>query len=171
MWRISRIALCLAMFLALGTTLIAVAQPAHAQPDNPDCDPASLIAELTNVKSTGDKTQDLAALKALSERISAQTVACEGYSFAGEGDKVFGPFTFPDNTTYRVKISTKASISVVAIPMEGECGFLGFVMAEFNLQPEPRTFEDVFEAKQGCRATIKVVGVGSDWTVTLEPMN
>lgn len=168
---ISRIGLCLAILLLAGTTLVVVPQPAYAQPDNPDCDPASLIAELTNVKSTGDKTQDLAALKTLSERISAQTIACEGYSFAGEADKVFGPFTFPDNTTYRVKISTKASISVVAVPMEGDCGFLGFVMAEFNLQPEPRTFEDVFEAKRGCRATIKVVGVGSDWTVTMEPMN
>jgi hypothetical protein len=142
----------------------------HAQPVGA-CAPAALIEKLAQLRPTGDNAKDIGVLTVIESQIAAVRVACAGQAltFTGEADKAFGPLDFPKGT-YRVSATSTAALAVSVITVSGDCGYLALLSTTFEILPEPRTLEDVFQAGEACRAMVKVTGVGPAWEVTFTPV-
>jgi hypothetical protein len=129
------------------------------------CDPAAVIQQASQLKSTGDAKKDMALLTDLSKAISAANVVCNGYTFTGKGSKVLDPFDLPKGT-YRMKLDWPSQDAMLAqLDSVGDDFCIGVT--------NDKKREERVTASNGCRAVIQINTLGQDeatWTVTLEPL-
>src|SRR5436190_20452880 len=113
--------------LALAIVLLCAVLPlvpftqATAQTEKPKCDPGTVIKAANELKGSGDNQKDLAALVKLRDDISAANIACDGWSFKGEKDKVLGPIDLATGL-YLITIKTSGYGAAEGKVLDGVCG-------------------------------------------------
>lgn len=140
--------------------------------DAPPCDPASLIAEMAALKSTGDAAKDVAALMELRDAITAQNVACNGYTFEGSGGKAVGPIELPEGK-YLLTFTTNDYIILNGEIISGQCSIDGSEIGDYILNESEGGASQgaaVIIDSDGCKVLFITRNNTSKWTMIIEPL-
>lgn len=156
-----------ALLLCTVTLLLFTPAITNAQP-NPVCDPAKTIDEASKMKSSGDAIQDMKALIALQQEISAQRLACSDLKFAGKNQKVIGPLELPLGT-YRVTFKTEGYVILTMEPLEGDCDkeFL-LNLSEGEAQEGAEAF---IKLSSPCKVIFPMDNITASWELIITPIN
>lgn len=157
--------LMVSILIVLGIFDNTGSQSVHAQ-GPVACAPDQVIAALVALKPSPDKATNMSTLAAISKAISAQTVACNGFTFTGKGGALVDPFDIPAGS-YKASLVTTGSMNVIISNLAGGNSKPCLaILADSRLQTR-------LDARSGCRATIEVTTFSDNqlpWTVTLEPL-
>jgi hypothetical protein len=141
-----------------------------AQDDRPDCNPADLITQAAALISAGDDEKDLTALLELSQQISAENIACNGFKFEGANAKLIGPFDLPDGL-YKTTVTTTGYFAAKLKVLSGKCDTGGRSTLLYNLSDgNADTGAEAMLQSEGCRLVIQTENVSEPWTLTIEPL-
>jgi hypothetical protein len=158
--------------LLLLAVFVVVSRPISAQSDKPECDPAGILKKAASLVTSGDKGKDMEALIALRDEISAANVACNGWTWKGEGVKVVGPVLLT-KALYKVTAKSSGYLTVFARSVEGGNCKAGVVQNLFTLDDKEAKLgaETILDISNDCRLVLLMSNTSTAWTVAIEPLS
>jgi hypothetical protein len=159
----------LKVILLLSVLLLLPSSTERAQSNKPTCDPASVIAQAKSLKSSKDKTKDMASLLAFAKQIDAANIACNGLKFSGNVAKLLGPFDLAQGS-WRVTLTTNGYFIGDLKVLSGACTNDTFPLMFDLFQGQANSGAEALIQSDGCRATIATSNITAPWTITIEPI-
>lgn len=155
-------------------TILIIAQPIQAQQtaEPSKCDPSPVIAKANALKASGDNKADVKSLRQLASEISVVGISCDGYKFEDKGTKIAGPFVLVRGV-YRIRITTKGSIKLQDLSMEGtvcEAGQSQEIFSDYASNDKTIEADIAYNIRSASCKIVFQVSSSNPWTILIEPL-
>ena len=127
---------------------------------------------LIEIKDTSDAQGKYDSLVALRNEMSSLEALCQGLSFEGNSEKVFGPMIIPEGI-YRLSAKTDGFFTLDFEILDGDCegpeSYTQNIFALFQSDTPGRVSEAVFKSS-GCDVLWETSNITQDYSVNLEKL-